>query len=299
MTFIGYDKGTKGYMFMRNNNSIYFATQATFFEQWFPQCKDSTKPSEPVLSHPREKHDKRPTNGTDADLPFDLDDDSPDNIPFTMPNEDPKNLSDLPDDYDNLYQDRHEDRGTDNGSQPYHSSQVPSPRTPTPPPKQNNRPPKHFDVYWATEDEDNLHWEPCDKNPCPNRYSLPIEQDYNSTGHHIRISRPATPVVPEPTAAFLRVGRSSNPSSRASPALVPTTIAALSSESESESESDPKPILESESEIELDPTSEMSQNFSLQGLGNLIGQLARQQSELQAVVSTMAGHSKSQRRLDL
>ncbi|KAJ3991213.1 hypothetical protein F5050DRAFT_1716272 [Lentinula boryana] len=34
----------------------------------------------------------------------------------------------------------------------------------------------------------------------------------------------------------------------------------------------------------------MSQNFSLQDLGNLIGQLARQQSELQTVVSSMVGN---------
>ena len=37
MTFIGYEKGTKGWMFMRNDNSIFIGANALFNELHFPR----------------------------------------------------------------------------------------------------------------------------------------------------------------------------------------------------------------------------------------------------------------------
>ncbi|KIK66896.1 hypothetical protein GYMLUDRAFT_156966, partial [Collybiopsis luxurians FD-317 M1] len=67
MTFIGYDKGSKEYLFMHNDNTIYPASQGTFYEKWFPRCKSdenrNERPSEPIWSNP----------GDEPDLPsFDL-----------------------------------------------------------------------------------------------------------------------------------------------------------------------------------------------------------------------------------
>ncbi|KAJ3991078.1 hypothetical protein F5050DRAFT_1874365 [Lentinula boryana] len=123
-----------------------------------------------------------------------------------------------------------------------------------------------------------------------------FERDYDPTGRHIHISRPVSPVVPEPTAVFTRVGRSSNPSSHASPALVITIITAP--ELESDPESEPEPITAPEPELipettpetRQNPNSEMTHNFSLQDLGNMIGQLAHNQTQLQSVVSSMVGN---------
>ena len=58
MIFIGYNQGSKGFLFMRNNNTIYHGAQATFFETWFPHCKstesgEGSKPNKPVQSNPK------------------------------------------------------------------------------------------------------------------------------------------------------------------------------------------------------------------------------------------------------
>ena len=75
MIFIGYDQGSKGFLFMQNNNTIYHGAQATFFETWFPRCKstesgEGSKPDKPVQSDPEKPDSSRPSDGA-ADSPSD------------------------------------------------------------------------------------------------------------------------------------------------------------------------------------------------------------------------------------
>ncbi|KAF8626438.1 hypothetical protein AX17_006558, partial [Amanita inopinata Kibby_2008] len=57
MVYLGRPEGTKGWLFMKQNNSIFISTTAVFDESWFPRCKDQSQPDIP-------------------DSPPDLDDDS-------------------------------------------------------------------------------------------------------------------------------------------------------------------------------------------------------------------------------
>ena len=41
MIFIGYEVGSKSYLFMDALNTIRSSPDATFDEQWFPHCKES------------------------------------------------------------------------------------------------------------------------------------------------------------------------------------------------------------------------------------------------------------------
>ncbi|KIK61078.1 hypothetical protein GYMLUDRAFT_243758 [Collybiopsis luxurians FD-317 M1] len=82
MTFIGYDKGSKGYLFMHDNNTVYPGSQGTFYEKWFPKCKldenRQERPSEPIQSNPNDEPDEPLFNPFIPDL----------NIPFTSPDDD-------------------------------------------------------------------------------------------------------------------------------------------------------------------------------------------------------------------
>ena len=74
MTFIGYDVGSKSYLFMDASNTIRSSPDAAFDEQWFPKCKDSKpfmclepdKQSKPS-STPRDNADSSGNNDNDSD----------------------------------------------------------------------------------------------------------------------------------------------------------------------------------------------------------------------------------------
>jgi len=58
MIFLGYEPGTKGYCFLRNNRSIYVETTATFVENLFPNCPEEKlkkKIDIPEPIHPSEE----------------------------------------------------------------------------------------------------------------------------------------------------------------------------------------------------------------------------------------------------
>ena len=58
MIFLGYEPGTKGYRFLRNNRSIYVETTATFVENLFPNCPEEKlkkKIDIPEPIHPSEE----------------------------------------------------------------------------------------------------------------------------------------------------------------------------------------------------------------------------------------------------
>ena len=58
MIFLGYEPGTKGYRFLRNNRSIYVETTATVVENLFPNCpkeKLKKKIDIPEPIHPSEE----------------------------------------------------------------------------------------------------------------------------------------------------------------------------------------------------------------------------------------------------
>lgn len=106
MIFIGYDTGSKGYIFMKNNNTLVKAPQATWHEKWFPTYKsesDENKSNKSVQSKPENKP-KRLSDG-DVDSPHNsLDPFDPSNIPFSTCDENdyqsdqPNNFDDLPND---------------------------------------------------------------------------------------------------------------------------------------------------------------------------------------------------------
>jgi hypothetical protein len=69
MTFLGYEAGTKGYLFMRSSGSTFIGTQAVFDEMLFPQCGNSPAPQITDLDDfpLEEPEDHNHSDGTDGD----------------------------------------------------------------------------------------------------------------------------------------------------------------------------------------------------------------------------------------
>jgi hypothetical protein len=69
MTFLGYEAGTKGYLFMQPSGSTFIGTQAIFDETLFPRCGNSPAPQISDLDDfpPEEPEDHNHSDGTDGD----------------------------------------------------------------------------------------------------------------------------------------------------------------------------------------------------------------------------------------
>jgi hypothetical protein len=68
MTYLGYESGTKGYLFMRPSGSTFIGTQAIFDETLFPRCGNVPAPSITDLGDfpPEEPEDHNHSDGTDG-----------------------------------------------------------------------------------------------------------------------------------------------------------------------------------------------------------------------------------------
>jgi transposase InsO family protein len=68
MTYLSYEAGTKGYLFMRPSGSTFIGTQAIFDEMLFPQCGNAPAPSITDLGDfpPEEPEDHNHSDGTDG-----------------------------------------------------------------------------------------------------------------------------------------------------------------------------------------------------------------------------------------
>jgi len=151
MIFIGYNTGSKGYIFMHSNNALYYGAQACFIEDWFPRCresdkshKSSNKPS-PIIPS-----DKPPTQPTDDPADNGSSDDNdpfnPSHISFTSPDksdhspDQPGNFDNDPDDADDIYTDAPTSWHTSREASPEcppstHDNEIPHEQPPPVPPK--------------------------------------------------------------------------------------------------------------------------------------------------------------------
>src|SRR5215469_13236194 len=75
MVFIGFKIGTKGYRFMRSNNSIFIGHTAMFDETMFPRCPDNRNPGFTEIG--QDQNDQTDPHG-DVDPPSNGDDDNGD-----------------------------------------------------------------------------------------------------------------------------------------------------------------------------------------------------------------------------
>jgi hypothetical protein len=68
MTYLRYEAGTKGYLFMRPSGSTFIGTQAVFDKTLFPQCGNSPAPQITDLDDfpPEEPEDHNHSDGTDG-----------------------------------------------------------------------------------------------------------------------------------------------------------------------------------------------------------------------------------------
>ena len=121
---------------MRNDNTIFPASQGTFYEKWFPKCKSNEnsgdRPSEPIQSHPGDEPNQPSFDPPDSNLPFT----SPDDDQNCPPNGDNDN-----------------DSNDDDSSQghPPSSEHPLAGNTPAPAPNQNLLP---HDQYDGDDDPD-------------------------------------------------------------------------------------------------------------------------------------------------
>ncbi len=127
MTFVGYDVGSKSYLFMDNNNTICSSPDATFDEQWFPKCKDS-RPFEHL--EPDKQHKPSSNSRGDADSSGN-EDNSSDDGSFTKPSHPPNKLYQM-DDYSPYHPPSRQsmDGSESESDQPGPSTQPSQPATP-------------------------------------------------------------------------------------------------------------------------------------------------------------------------